>query len=93
MIGRKFNDKDVQNDMKHFPFKVINKGGQPRVSVDVAGSEKTFTPEEVSAMILTKMKEVAESYLGEKVNNARRQNRFILLQVNNRTSEISWSVV
>ena len=70
MIGRKFQDKDVQGDMKHFPFKVVNKSGQPRVSVDVAGSEKTFTPEEVSAMILTKMKEVAESYLGEKVNNA-----------------------
>lgn len=70
MIGRKFTDKDVQNDMKHFPFKVVNKGGQPRVSVEVAGSEKTFTPEEVSAMILSKMKEVAEGYLGEKVNNA-----------------------
>ena len=56
--------------MKHFPFKVINKGGQPRVSVDVKGSEKTFTPEEVSAMILGKMKEVAEGYLGEKVSNA-----------------------
>lgn len=37
MIGRKFNDKDVQRDMKHFPFKVINKGGQPRVEIDVKG--------------------------------------------------------
>ncbi|KAL9050699.1 MAG: hypothetical protein Q9162_006473 [Coniocarpon cinnabarinum] len=70
MIGRKFQDKDVQSDMKHFPFKVINKNGQPRVSVEVSGSEKTFTPEEVSSMVLTKMKEVAEAYLGEKVNNA-----------------------
>lgn len=70
MIGRKFQDKDVQSDMKHFPFKVINKGGQPRVSVDISNSEKTFTPEEVSAMILSKMKEVAEAYLGEKVSNA-----------------------
>ena len=70
LIGRKFNDKDVQSDIKHFPFKVINKGGQPRVSVDVSGSEKSYTPEEVSAMILGKMKEVAEGYLGEKVNNA-----------------------
>ena len=70
MIGRKFSDKDVQNDMKHFPFKVQNKGGQPRVSVEVAGSEKTFTPEEVSAMVLVKMKEVAEAFLGEKVENA-----------------------
>ena len=70
MIGRKYQDKDVQSDIKHFPFKVINKSGQPRVSVDVDGSEKTFTPEEVSAMILSKMREVAEGYLGEKVSNA-----------------------
>ncbi|GAB7363376.1 hypothetical protein MBLNU230_g3655t2 [Neophaeotheca triangularis] len=70
LIGRKFNDKDVQKDMKHFPFSVVNKNGQPQVAVDVAGSEKNFTPEEVSSMILGKMKEVAESYLGEKVANA-----------------------
>jgi len=70
LIGRKFDDKDVQKDLKHFPFKVVNKGGQPRVKVEVNGAEKTFTPEEVSSMILGKMKEVAESYLGEKVYNA-----------------------
>ncbi|EMF17790.1 Hsp70 chaperone BiP/Kar2 [Sphaerulina musiva SO2202] len=70
LIGRKFDDKDVQKDMKHFPYKVINKGGQPRVKVDVKGDEKTFTPEEISSMILGKMKEVAESYLGETVTNA-----------------------
>ncbi|KAF2452825.1 heat shock protein 70 [Lineolata rhizophorae] len=70
MIGRKFADKDVQNDMKHFPFKVINKNGQPRVQVEVKGEEKAFTPEEISAMVLGKMKEIAESYLGEKVTNA-----------------------
>ncbi|KAK0284191.1 ATPase with role in protein import into the ER [Friedmanniomyces endolithicus] len=70
LIGRKFDDRDVQKDMKHFPFSVINKGGQPRVKVDVKGESKTFTPEEVSSMILGKMKEVAESYLGEKVTDA-----------------------
>lgn len=70
MIGRKFNDKDVQNDMKHFPFKVIEKSGKPNVQVDVKGSSKTFTPEEVSAMILGKMKDVAETYLGKKVTHA-----------------------
>ncbi|KAG9763039.1 hsp70-like protein C, partial [Aureobasidium melanogenum] len=70
LIGRKFNDKDVQRDMKHFPFKVVNKNGQPRVQVEVQDGQKTFTPEEVSSMILGKMKEVAESYLGEKVTNA-----------------------
>ncbi|KXL43049.1 hypothetical protein M433DRAFT_70795 [Acidomyces richmondensis BFW] len=70
LIGRKYDDKDVQKDLKHFPFTVVNKGGQPRVKVVVKGEEKTFTPEEVSSMILGKMKEVAEAYLGEKVTNA-----------------------
>ncbi|KAF2207915.1 hypothetical protein CERZMDRAFT_114886 [Cercospora zeae-maydis SCOH1-5] len=70
LIGRKYDEKDVQKDIKHFPYKVINKGGQPRVKVDVKGEEKTFTPEEISSMILGKMKEVAESYLGETVTNA-----------------------
>ncbi|KAG9199039.1 ATPase with role in protein import into the ER [Epicoccum nigrum] len=70
LIGQKFNDKSVQNDIKHFPFKVVNKGGQPRVAVEVHKEEKTFTPEEISAMVLGKMKEVAESYLGEEVKNA-----------------------
>jgi len=70
LIGQKFKDKSVQNDIKHFPFKVINKNGQPNVGVEVHGQEKTFTPEEISAMVLGKMKEVAESYLGEPVKNA-----------------------
>jgi heat shock protein 5 len=70
LIGRKFAEKDVQADMKHFPFSVVNKNGQPRVKVDVHGKETTFTPEEISAMVLGKMKEVAESYLGETVVNA-----------------------
>ncbi|GIZ39863.1 hypothetical protein CKM354_000323000 [Cercospora kikuchii] len=70
LIGRKYEEKDVQKDIKHFPYKVVNKGGQPRVKVDVKGEEKTFTPEEISSMILGKMKEVAESYLGETVTNA-----------------------
>ncbi len=70
LIGRKFLDKDVQSDMKHFPFKVVNKDGKPSVSVEVSGSEKSFTPEEVSAMVLGKMKEIAESYLGGTVTHA-----------------------
>lgn len=70
MIGRKFSDKDVQGDMKHFPFDVVQKDGKPSVQVEINGSKKTFTPEEVSAMILGKMKEVAESYLGKKVTHA-----------------------
>lgn len=70
LIGRTFKDKDVQADMKHFPFKVIEKDGKPNVRVEVNGQEKTFTPEEVSAMILGKMKETAESYLGKPVTHA-----------------------
>ncbi|PSN75605.1 78 kDa glucose-regulated protein-like protein [Corynespora cassiicola Philippines] len=70
LIGRKFNEKEVQNDIKHFPFSVVNKNGQPRVKVEVHGEEKTFTPEEISAMVLGKMKEVAEAYLNEPVKNA-----------------------
>ena len=70
LIGRKFNDAEVQADMKHFPFKVIEKAGKPVVSVEFKGEEKQFTPEEISSMILTKMRETAESYLGGTVNNA-----------------------
>jgi len=70
MIGRKYNDKDVQKDMKNFLYKVVNKDGKPVVQVDVKGTEKTFSPEEVSSMVLGKMKEVAESYLGKKVTHA-----------------------
>lgn len=70
LIGRKFDDKDTQKDAKHFPFKVVNKDGKPHVKVEVNNSPKVFTPEEVSAMILGKMKEIAESYLGHGVTNA-----------------------
>jgi heat shock protein 1/8 len=70
LIGRKFNDAEVQADMKHFPFKIIDRGGKPTIEVEFKGEKKTFTPEEVSSMILTKMRETAESYLGGTVNNA-----------------------
>ncbi|KAG0336343.1 ATPase with role in protein import into the ER [Podila humilis] len=70
LIGRTFNDKDVQSDIKHFPFKVKNKNGAPVVQVEVKGQQKTFTPEEISAMVLGKMKETAEAYLGKKVTHA-----------------------
>jgi len=70
LIGRKFSEKDVQTDIKHFPFKIVAKDDKPVVKVEVGGSEKTFTPEEISAMILSKMKETAEAYLGKKVTHA-----------------------
>lgn len=70
LIGRKFQDSEVQADMKHFPFKIIEKGGKPNIEVEFKGESKTFTPEEISSMVLTKMRETAESYLGGTVNNA-----------------------
>ncbi|KAJ5755671.1 Endoplasmic reticulum chaperone BiP [Penicillium manginii] len=70
LIGRKFEDKDTQKDIKHFPFKVVNKDGKPNVKVEVNQTPKIFTPEEISAMVLGKMKETAESYLGKTVTHA-----------------------
>jgi heat shock protein 5 len=70
LIGRKFSEKDVQTDIKHFPYKVVSKDEKPVVKVEVGGTEKTFTPEEISAMVLSKMKETAEAYLGKKVTHA-----------------------
>lgn len=71
LIGRKIDDASIQSDMTHWPFKVIAKdGGKPHVQVEFKGEQKTFSPEEISAMILTKMKEIAESYLGTEVTDA-----------------------
>ncbi|SCU97935.1 LAMI_0F12178g1_1 [Lachancea mirantina] len=69
-IGLRYNDKSVQRDLKHLPFEVVNKDGKPVVKVEVKGEDKLFTPEEVSAMILGKMKQIAEDYLGKKVTHA-----------------------
>jgi len=70
LIGRKFDDSTVQEDMKHWPFKVINAAGKPKLEVEFKNEEKQFTPEEVSAMVLIKMKETAEAYLGHTVKDA-----------------------
>jgi heat shock 70kDa protein 1/2/6/8 len=71
LLGRKLSDSSVQADMKHWPFKVTgDSSDKPRVTVTFQGNEKTFTPEEISAMILTKMKETAETYLGTTVSKA-----------------------
>merc|ERR1719189_956255 len=70
LIGRQFQDSTVQSDMKHWPFKVTNAGGKPRLQVEYKAEDKSFTPEEISAMVLTKMKETAESYLGQEVRDA-----------------------
>ncbi|PTN32762.1 Hsp70 family ATPase SSA3 [Saccharomyces cerevisiae] len=70
LIGRKFDDPEVTTDAKHFPFKVISRDGKPVVQVEYKGETKTFTPEEISSMVLSKMKETAENYLGTTVNDA-----------------------
>jgi len=71
LIGRSFKDPVVQNDMKHFPFKVVNSGSdEPLIQVNFRGEEKTFTPQEISACVLEYMKTTAEAYLGEPVRDA-----------------------
>lgn len=71
LIGRRFEDKEVQRDMKLVPFKIINKDSKPYIEVAIKDGEvKVFSPEEVSAMILVKMKETAEAFLGKKIKDA-----------------------
>jgi len=70
LIGRQFSEKSVQSDKKLFPFTLVEKKGKPHVKVSVGGKDETFAPEEISAMVLTKMKETAEAYLGKKVTHA-----------------------
>ena len=70
LIGRKFDDEIVQNDIKQWPFKVVSDNGKPKVQAEYKGETKTFAPEEISSMVLSKMKEVAEDYLGHKVSGA-----------------------
>uniref|UniRef100_A0A6N2M628 Heat shock 70 kDa protein n=1 Tax=Salix viminalis TaxID=40686 RepID=A0A6N2M628_SALVM len=71
LIGRRFSDPSVQSDMKHWPFKVVpGPADKPVIVVQYKGEEKKFSAEEISSMVLTKMKEIAEAYLGHAVNNA-----------------------
>merc|ERR1712158_294908 len=70
LIGRDFSDNTVQRDMKHWPFDIVDNGGKPKIQVEFKCEKKTFTPEEVSSMVLTKMKETAEAYLGKAVKDA-----------------------
>ena len=70
LIGRKFDDPAVQNDIKNFPFTVVSEDNKPKIQATYKDELKTFQPEEISSMVLTKMKEVAESYIGEKVTDA-----------------------
>lgn len=65
LIGRSFDDPQVQDDMKHFTFDVVNKGGQPKIRVESMGEEKILAPEEISSMVIGKLKTITEAYTGE----------------------------
>merc|ERR1712223_56768 len=70
MGGRKYGDASVQSDMKHWPFKIIDKATKPMIEVEYKNETKVFTPEEISSMVLLKMKETAEAYLGHEIKDA-----------------------
>lgn len=70
LIGRRFDDPEVQRDVKLYPYKIINKDGNPYIQVKEKGETKIYSPEEISAMVLTKMKQTAEAYLGRPVTDA-----------------------
>ncbi|GAM88510.1 hypothetical protein ANO11243_065430 [Dothideomycetidae sp. 11243] len=70
LIGRRFDDPTVKKDIESWPFKVVDQGGSPLVEVEYLNETKTFSPQEISSMVLVKMKEVAETKLGKKVEKA-----------------------
>ncbi|CAI4220838.1 unnamed protein product [Auanema sp. JU1783] len=70
LIGRQFNDTQIQEDIRNFPFAVKNRGGKPIIEVEYKAETRQFNPEEISAMVLMKMKETAETYLGHDVRDA-----------------------
>ena len=70
LMGREWSDSTVQNDVKYFPFKVANKNSKPFISINTGNGMKDLSAEEVSAMVLSKMKAIAEDYLGENVTHA-----------------------
>src|SRR4051794_4904862 len=70
LIGCRFDDPDVKKDMKHWPFTVIDKDGNPYIQVEFNGETKQYSPQEISSMVLIKMKEIAEAKLGKIVKKA-----------------------
>jgi molecular chaperone DnaK (HSP70) len=70
LVSIRFTDKEVQRDVKMFPFKVVNKDSKPCIEVELKDGKKVFQAEEISAMVLVKMKETAEAYLGKEIKNA-----------------------
>ena len=69
LIGRDYSDENLQKQKKLVSYDICNSGGKPKIKVKVKGEDKEFTPEEISAMILTKMKSIADSFLGEDIND------------------------
>ncbi|CDS36477.1 heat shock protein 71 kDa protein [Echinococcus multilocularis] len=70
LIGRRFDDEEVQSDIEYWPFKVVNWRGKPKIEATYCGETSSFVPEEISFMVLLKMKETAEAYLGKRVTDA-----------------------
>ena len=98
LIGRRFEDPSVQSDMKHWPFAVVNEGGKPKLKVDYKGETKQFFPEEISSMVLVKMKETAQAYLGkvdvrvketERERERERERSYLFMEKKN-TKQASW---
>lgn len=70
LIGRNYSDSTVQNDAKYLPYKIVNKDGKPYVEATLKTGRRVFSPEEISAMVLGKMKQIAENHLGSEVKDA-----------------------
>lgn len=70
LIGRKFNDPEVVKDRALLPYEIIDKDGKPNIKVNVKNKDTVFAPEQISAMVLEKMKDIAQSFLGKTVKNA-----------------------
>ena len=70
LIGRRYDDDSVQSDMKHLPFKIVSSDSKPKIQAEYKGQVKSFAPEEISSMVLSKMRETAEAYLGQKITDA-----------------------
>ena len=70
LIGRRYNDKEVQMDKKLLPYDIIDKDGKPYIQVETKSGKKVYSPEEISSMVLTKMKQIAENFLGREIGRA-----------------------
>ena len=70
LIGQKFSDPKLQDDLKHLSYRVISKEDKPVIRVDVDGADRDFAPEEISSMVLIKMREIAEAFVGETITDA-----------------------